>query len=59
VFGVNFADGRIKGYPRNIGPRGEPFTEFVRYVHGNTAYGINNFVDNGYGTIADEATGLM
>lgn len=24
VFGVNFADGRIKGYPRNTGPRGQP-----------------------------------
>ncbi|MDP6494955.1 MAG: DUF1566 domain-containing protein [Dehalococcoidia bacterium] len=59
VFGVNFADGRIKGYPRDTGPRGEPFTGFVRYVRGNTTYGINNFVDNGDGTITDEATRLV
>ncbi|MCA9909455.1 MAG: DUF1566 domain-containing protein, partial [Anaerolineae bacterium] len=26
---------------------------------GNTAYGINDFVDNGDGTITDQATGLM
>lgn len=54
VFGVNFADGRIKGYGLNDG-----FDAFVRYVRGNTAYGINNFVDNGDGTVTDEATGLM
>ncbi len=28
-------------------------------VRGNTSYGINNFVDNGNGTITDGATGLM
>ena len=54
VFGVNFADGRIKGYPRQI-----PHGEFVRYVRGVSGYGINNFVDNGDGTITDTATGLM
>ena len=59
VFGVNFADGRIKGYPRDIGPGGQPMTEFVRYVRGNTDYGINDFMDNGDGTITDSATGLM
>jgi hypothetical protein len=59
VFGVNFADGRIKGYPRDIGPQGQPMTEFVRYVRGNLNYGINNFVDNGDGTVTDNATGLM
>lgn len=32
---------------------------FVRAVRGNTSYGINKFVDNGDGTISDEATGLM
>ncbi|MFX1563136.1 MAG: DUF1566 domain-containing protein [Promethearchaeota archaeon] len=31
----------------------------VRYVRGNTDYGINDFVDNGDGTITDNATGLM
>jgi hypothetical protein len=59
AFGVNFADGRIKGYPRDSGARGEPMKEFVRYVRGNTAYGVNNFKDNGDGAITDKATGLM
>ncbi len=59
VFGVNFADGRIKGYPRDTGPGGAPFTEFVRYVRDNTSYGVNSFLDNGDGTVTDTATGLM
>lgn len=59
VFGVNFADGRIKGYPRDTGPFGQPMTQFVRYVRGAGDYGINNFVDNGDGTVTDLATGLM
>ena len=58
VFGVNFADGRIKGYPRDIGPNSSPMLEFVRYVRGNLDYGINDFVDNGNGTVSDKATGL-
>jgi hypothetical protein len=59
VFGVNFADGRIKGYPRDTGPGGSAMTEFVRCVRGNPDYGVNSFVDNGDGTITDNATGLM
>ncbi|MBN1657306.1 MAG: DUF1566 domain-containing protein [Anaerolineae bacterium] len=62
AFGVNFADGRIKGYPSEpAGPPGHEFTmtAFVRYVRGNAEYGINDFVDNGDGTITDQATGLM
>lgn len=59
IFGFNFADGRIKGYPRDLGPGGSPMTEFVRYVRGNTDYGANNFTNNGDGTITDSATGLM
>lgn len=60
MFGVNFADGRIKGYPvgRTRGPRGEK-TYFAIYVRGNEAYGQNDFVDNGDGTVTDQATGLM
>jgi len=54
MFGVNFADGRIKGYPIHVGK-----LYFVRYVRGNPAYGENAFVDNGDGTISDLATGLM
>ena len=57
TFGVNFADGRIKGYGRSA-PRGE-MTQYVRYVRGNTNYGINSFVNNNNGTITDNATGLM
>lgn len=62
AFGVNFADGRIKGYGTD--PNGPPGhrqakAAFVRYVRGNTEYGINHFTDNGNGTITDSATGLM
>lgn len=57
VFGVNFADGRIKGYPKAV--RGRVFTAFVRYVRGNPAYGINDFQDLGDGTVLDRASGLM
>lgn len=58
VFGVNFADGRIKAYPRDRG-RGGTARHFVLYVRGNEAYGENRFEDNGDGTITDHATGLM
>jgi hypothetical protein len=62
VFGVNFADGRIKGYPkapRGPGGVGAPKLLYVRYVRGNPAYGKNDFRDNGDGTVTDRATGLM
>jgi len=62
TFGVNFADGRIKGYPSEaIGPPGQQFTmnSFVRYVRGRTDYSVNSFVDNGDGTVTDVASGLM
>ena len=52
VFGVNFLDGRIKGYPKKK-------DWFFRMVRGNTDYGKNDFIDNGDGTITDNATGLM
>jgi lysozyme family protein len=57
LFGVNFADGRIKGYWYSIG--GTEKTFFVICVRGTVGYGVNNFVDNGDGTITDRATGLM
>ncbi len=59
LFGVNFADGRIKGYGLTMpfGPGEKTF--FVMYVRGNTEYGINSFTDNGDSTITDNATGLM
>ena len=52
MFGVNFADGRIKGYPINNK------TFYVLCVRGDS-YGENQFVDNGNGTISDQASGLM
>jgi len=59
VFGVNFIDGRIKGYPK-YDPRTHTAKKmYFRMVRGNTDYGKNNFVDNGDGTITDFATGLM
>jgi hypothetical protein len=57
MFGVNFADGRIKGY--GLSPFGEEKTFSVHCVRGNPGYGRNDFVDNGDGTITDRATGLM
>lgn len=60
MFGVNFADGRIKGYPTGPMPgQTEDKQYYVYYVRGNTDYGINDFEDNGDGTITDNATGLM
>lgn len=58
IFGVNFADGRIKGYPLRDPRRGDKLL-YVRYVRDNPEYGINDFYDNGDGTITDHATGLM
>jgi hypothetical protein len=57
LFGVNFADGRIKGYPTGGNGRKEK-TYYVLYVRGNPAYGNNAFKDNGDGTVTDKATGL-
>ena len=59
VFGVNFADGRIKGYGLSMPQSGLEKTFEVRLVRGNTAYGINDFSDNGQGIITDAATGLQ
>lgn len=56
AFGVNFADGRIKGYPSS-GTTSS--LHYVRYVRGNPAYGKNQFKDHGDGTVTDTATGLM
>jgi hypothetical protein len=54
MFGLNLVDGRIKGYPTQTGK-----TYYSYYCRGNTAYGINEFEDNGDGTVTDIATGLM
>ena len=52
TFGFNFTDGRIKGYPQFN-------SNYVRYVRGNSSYGINNFVNNGDSSVSDKATLLM
>ncbi|HEY5621478.1 MAG TPA: DUF1566 domain-containing protein [Pontiella sp.] len=59
MFGVNFADGRIKGYPVGSMPGRGAKTFYVIYVRGNPEYGKNDFVDNSDGTVTDRATGLM
>jgi len=58
VFGVNFVDGRIKGYPQYNPRSGEANKMYFRLVRGNTDYGKNSFVDNGNATITDQATQL-
>ena len=58
MFGVNFADGRIKGYPIGAIRGRREKTYFVLYVRGNPRYGRNDFRDNADGTITDRATGL-
>ena len=60
AFGVNFADGRIKGY--ELKPGGTDKTFFVMYVRdisSDKKYGVNSFKDNGDGTVIDSATGLQ
>ncbi len=58
MFGVNFADGRIKGYGTAM-PGRPAKTFFVLCVRSNSAYGKNDFRDNGDGTVTDRATGLV
>ncbi|MBU1535988.1 DUF1566 domain-containing protein [Myxococcota bacterium] len=57
LFGVNFADGRIKGYGLTMNNQEKTFLLIL--VRGNTSYGVNDYVDNGDGTVSDRATGLM
>lgn len=57
LFGVNFADGRIKGYGLTS-PKGEK-KFYAYFVRGNSDYGKNDFVETEDGTIVDKATGLM
>lgn len=52
MFGLNLADGRIKGYPVD-----KDF--YVYCVRDNTGYGNNDLTDNGDGTVSDKATQLM
>lgn len=61
VFGVNFADGRIKSYPQYIPGTNntQPAAMYVRFVRGAEGYGRNAFIDNLNGTITDQSTGLV
>ncbi len=60
IFGVNFVDGRIKGYPKYKPGTGGENKMYFRMVRGNIEYGKNNYVDNNNkGTVSDLATGLM
>ena len=58
IFGVNFVDGRIKGYPTFNKATQSENKMYFRLVRGNEDYGKNVFQDNGDGTITDLATGL-
>lgn len=56
AFGVNHVTGHIKAYAANsMGPVGG---KYVRAVRGDN-YGVNELINNGDGTINDNATGLM
>lgn len=57
IFGVNFADGRIKGYGNTMMGESKKFNYLL--CRGNSSYGENSFTDNSDGTITDAATGLM
>ncbi len=56
-FGLNLADGRIKAYPQSGNLSNSQFP--ARFVRGNNSYGLNQFVDDGDGTITDNTTGLI
>lgn len=57
VFGVNFANGRIKGYETQTMGQDNAFNYLM--VRGNLSYGVTDFIENGDGTITDHATELM
>lgn len=59
IFGVNFVDGRIKGYPKYLKRTGAANAMHFRLVRGNQDYGKNLYHDNGDGTVTDSATMLM
>lgn len=64
AFGFNFADGHIKAYETGLYFDGTSGVQdpgcYVRAVRGEeNVYGVNDFVDNGDGTVTDKATGLM
>ncbi len=63
-YGFNWADGHLKsygdGYYLDGSSTGSSIPAGVRAVRGEEGvYGINDFVDNGDGTVTDRATGFM
>ena len=58
-FGVNFSDGRIKGYDMTDALSHTLKTFYVQLIRGPPGYGANSFTNNGDGTVTDQATGLM
>ncbi len=59
LFGLNLADGRIKGYDLRMPDGLTEKTFFVQLVRGAAGYGVNSFADNGDGTVTDASKGLM
>ncbi|MDD3320222.1 MAG: DUF1566 domain-containing protein [Paludibacter sp.] len=64
AFGYNFADGHLKAYETGLYWDGSSGVEapgcYVRAVRGTeNIYGVNDFVNNGDGTVTDKATSLM
>ncbi|HXK52070.1 MAG TPA: DUF1566 domain-containing protein [Caldisericia bacterium] len=59
IFGVNFIDGRIKGYPVTDMRSRSANKMYFRLVRGNPDYGKNQLISNEDGTITDLSTGLM
>lgn len=57
MFGLNIADGRIKGYGLGMDGQDKMFNYLL--VRGRETYGVNEYTDNGDGTITDAATELM
>ncbi len=58
IFGVNFVDGRIKGYPK-YNPRSRKLNRmYFRLVRGNKLYGKNQFIKKS-DTVVDKSTGLI
>ncbi len=63
-YGFNWADGHMKsygdGYNIDGTKSGNSIPAGVRAVRGEEGvYGVNDFVDNGDGTVTDKATGFM
>lgn len=56
AFGVNHVTGHIKAYAADVS--GLVGGKYVRAVRGGD-YGVNEYTDNGDGTITDSASGLM